>query len=35
MLNQIDRIMKNGAEKYLTKPLEINEFLRVIDGFIK
>jgi len=34
MPNQIDKLIKEGAKNYLTKPLDILDFLKVIDEFI-
>ncbi|MEI6554393.1 MAG: PAS domain S-box protein [Paludibacter sp.] len=34
MQQQIDKLLKAGAKKYLTKPLEIREFLSTIDELI-
>jgi len=34
MTNQLEQILKLGARKYLTKPLNIVEFLKVIDEYI-
>jgi len=34
MQNQIDELMMKGAENYLTKPIDIIEFLKIIDEFI-
>ena len=34
MPKQIDKFMREGAENYLTKPLDIIEFLKIIDEFI-
>jgi CheY-like chemotaxis protein len=33
MPNQIDKLINEGAENYLTKPLDVIEFLKVIDEF--
>lgn len=35
MQHQINKLMKDGAVKYLTKPLELSSFLSVIDEFVK
>jgi CheY-like chemotaxis protein len=35
MPNQIDHLLALGAKDYLTKPIEINSFLRVVDAFVK
>lgn len=35
MPNQIDYLMAAGAKNYLTKPIEINSFLHVVDAFVK
>ena len=32
--NQIDKLIKEGAENYLTKPIDVIDFLKVIDEFI-
>ncbi len=32
---QIDKLMKNGAIAYITKPLDVINFLKTIDQFIK
>ena len=34
MPQQLNKLLNNGAKKYLTKPLNIIEFLDVIDNFI-
>jgi len=34
MPQQIRRLLKAGVQDYLTKPLEINDFLKIIDKFI-
>ena len=34
MRNQINKLMEAGAKKYLTKPLDVGEFLRTIDEYI-
>ena len=34
MSGQINRLLKAGAKKYLTKPIDLSEFLKVIDNFI-
>jgi len=31
---QIEKLMKAGARNYLTKPLDIIDFLKVIDEFL-
>ena len=31
MQHQVDKLMKAGAKKYLTKPLDINVFLKIVD----
>jgi CheY-like chemotaxis protein len=31
---QIEKLINEGAKYYLTKPLDITELLRIIDGFI-
>lgn len=35
MPQQLQTLLKSGAKKYMTKPLEIIEFLQIIDEFIK
>jgi len=35
MQQQLNKLLKAGAKNYLTKPLNVSEFLRVIDEFIK
>jgi len=32
---QIDKLMQAGVQEYLTKPLEVESFLRVVDKWIK
>jgi PAS domain S-box-containing protein len=32
---QVERLLLTGAERYLTKPLDVGEFLRVVDQVIK
>ncbi|MBE0649948.1 MAG: PAS domain S-box protein [Bacteroidales bacterium] len=34
MPKQIDRLLKSGAKNYLTKPLDVVEFLKVLDEFM-
>ena len=34
MDKQINTLLKLGAKAYLTKPLDVLEFLKVIDGII-
>ena len=34
MKSQIDKLMIGGASNYLTKPLDISEFLKLVDYFI-
>ncbi len=34
MPQQIQKLLKAGVKDYLTKPLEIIEFLKIIDKFI-
>ncbi|MBL7966958.1 MAG: PAS domain S-box protein [Prolixibacteraceae bacterium] len=34
MPQQLEKLKKEGARKYLTKPLDITEFLKVIDEYI-
>ena len=34
MREQYDKLLKAGAEKYLTKPLDILEFLQVVDQWV-
>jgi response regulator of citrate/malate metabolism len=31
---QIKNLLDNGALEYLTKPLEIPEFLRILDSYL-
>jgi len=33
MQHQVEKLVKAGARKYLTKPLDIAEFLKIIDEF--
>ena len=33
MPHQIEKLMKIGAEKYLTKPLDVIQFLKIIDQY--
>ena len=35
MQHQVDKLMKVGAKKYLTKPLDINVFLKIVDEYLK
>ena len=35
MQNQVNKMMKAGAKNYLTKPIEMNSFLEVVDEFVK
>ena len=35
MNSQIEKLMQAGADNYLTKPLEVLEFLRVVDEVMK
>ncbi len=35
MPNQIDHLLAMGAKDYLTKPIEINSFLHIVDAFVK
>jgi len=34
MQNQIDRMLLAGSKKYLTKPLDISEFMKIISEFL-
>lgn len=34
MPHQLEKLLNSGARKYLTKPLDVNEFLKIIDEFI-
>lgn len=34
MPQQLERLKKAGARDYLTKPLEVNEFLRIVDQYL-
>jgi PAS domain S-box-containing protein len=34
MTNQIKQLLEAGAQNYLVKPINVEEFLKVIDGFI-
>jgi CheY-like chemotaxis protein len=34
MQHQVEKLIKLGAKKYLTKPLEVKEFIKVIDEII-
>lgn len=34
MTTQIEKLMKSGAKNYLTKPLDVQEFLMAIDNYI-
>ena len=35
MQHQVDKLLKAGAKKYLTKPLDITLFLKVTDELIQ
>jgi PAS domain S-box-containing protein len=35
MSHQIDKLLKSGAKNYLTKPIDVKEFLSVVDGMLK
>ncbi len=35
MPHQLDRLLHAGAKKYLTKPLDVSDFLKIIDEYIK
>ena len=35
MPHQLDRLIHAGAKKYLTKPLDVTDFLTIIDEYIK
>ena len=32
--NQIDRLLATGARAYLTKPLDVSQFLHTVDEFL-
>jgi FixJ family two-component response regulator len=34
MPHQLENILKEGARNYLTKPLDVNTFIKVVDEFI-
>jgi DNA-binding response OmpR family regulator len=34
MIHQIEQLMNMGAKDYLTKPLEVEKFLKVVDEFM-
>jgi CheY-like chemotaxis protein len=32
---QMDRVLEAGAKDYLTKPIDVDHFLRVVDRFLR